>query len=288
MGLALAERLVRSGHHVTVYERAEQTGGLATGHDFGSFNWDRFYHVVLPSDTSLIDSCAGSGSRTSSLARRRPTVSTSISLYSLSSGLEFLKFPLLNLFGQAPSGARRSCTARASTTGAVWRGMTVVELLVRVSGRATFEKMWQPLLLAKLGENYGRVSAVFIWTYIKRLFSARDGAAQKRAPRLRFRAATGRSSAHLLELIEQGGGRRSEAASKWRASGRSRGRGIAVVRLRPSRGFDKVICTGPVQVLRRVADAALVAAPLAGDVEYLGVVCVALVTQRAVRALSTS
>ncbi len=57
--------------------------------------------------------------------------------------------------------------------------MTVEEFLVRYSGRATFEKMWKPLLLAKLGENYRRVSAVFIWTYVKRLFSARDAAAQK-------------------------------------------------------------------------------------------------------------
>ena len=30
--------------------------------------------------------------------------------------------------------------------------MTVEEFLVRHSGRATFEKFWKPLLLAKLGE----------------------------------------------------------------------------------------------------------------------------------------
>jgi len=37
MGLALAERLGSAGHRVTVYERAEQPGGLATWQDFGAF-----------------------------------------------------------------------------------------------------------------------------------------------------------------------------------------------------------------------------------------------------------
>ena len=54
MGLALAQRLGASGHAVTVFERAQQVGGLATWHDFGRFIWDRFYHVILPSDAPLI------------------------------------------------------------------------------------------------------------------------------------------------------------------------------------------------------------------------------------------
>ena len=54
MGLALARKLANDGHVVTVLEREEQLGGLATYHDFGGFYWDRFYHVILPSDQHLI------------------------------------------------------------------------------------------------------------------------------------------------------------------------------------------------------------------------------------------
>ena len=39
---------------LTVFERAPQVGGLATWQDFGAFVWDRFYHVILPSDAPLI------------------------------------------------------------------------------------------------------------------------------------------------------------------------------------------------------------------------------------------
>ena len=54
MGLALAQRLSARGVRVTVLERERQAGGLTTYHDYGLFWWDRFYHVILSSDTQLI------------------------------------------------------------------------------------------------------------------------------------------------------------------------------------------------------------------------------------------
>ena len=54
MGLALAYRLAGRGCEVEVFEREQQVGGLTTWHDFGPFQWDRFYHVILPSDRYLL------------------------------------------------------------------------------------------------------------------------------------------------------------------------------------------------------------------------------------------
>ena len=54
MGLVLAQRLSQQGHAVTIFESNKQLGGLTTYHDYGPFIWDRFYHVILPSDTYLI------------------------------------------------------------------------------------------------------------------------------------------------------------------------------------------------------------------------------------------
>ncbi len=58
------------------------------------------------------------------------------------------------------------------------------------------------------------------------------------------------------------------------------GGGIEVAAGGATEAFDKVIFTGPVNVLRAVADPALVQVPAQGDVEYLGVLCLALVTQQ--------
>jgi protoporphyrinogen oxidase len=51
--------------------------------------------------------------------------------------------------------------------------VAVTDWLSRWSGRKTFEKIWLPLLRAKLGENYAHASAAFIWAIIARMYAAR-------------------------------------------------------------------------------------------------------------------
>lgn len=278
MGLALAERLGAAGHRVTVYERASQPGGLATWHDFGPFTWDRFYHVILPSDTALVEFVRriGLGDRLRWRATRTGFY-VDRAFHPLSSGLDFLRFPLLGLW----SKFRLAATILYCSRIRDWKpleSMTVEEFLVRHSGRATFEKMWKPLLLAKLGENYRRVSAVFIWTYVKRLFSARDAAAQKES--LGYVSGGYRAVfARLLESIAAAGGSVRLGVDVGTVRPRAGG-GIEVTAGDCAEAFDKVIFTGPVNVLRAVADPALVQVPPQGDVEYLGVLCMALVTRK--------
>ncbi|MEJ2483766.1 MAG: FAD-dependent oxidoreductase, partial [Gemmatimonadota bacterium] len=164
--------------------------------------------------------------------------------------------------------------------------VSVEDWLIRVSGRRTYERMWRPLLLAKLGENYRRTSAVFIWSYIKRLFSARDSSAGKE----QLGHVTG-GYRQIFETVR----RQVESAGGHVHTGI----GVESVRAAPGRGieiqlagrpgvqrFDRVVCTSPVPVLKTIADDALleVREPEAEnrEVEYLGVVCPVLITTRPV------
>ena len=47
------------------------------------------------------------------------------------------------------------------------------------SGAGTFRKLWLPLLQAKLGPAYQKVSAVFIWATIARMYQARQSGLKK-------------------------------------------------------------------------------------------------------------
>ncbi len=179
MGLSLAQRLSSKGLRVTIFERESQAGGLTTYHDYGHFWWDRFYHVILSSDTDLIqylheiglgDCLRWSPARSGLYANGR--------FYSVSSMLDLLRFPLVGVLGKL----RLARTIVACNRIRDWReleSVSVEEWLLRMCGRRTYEAFWRPLLLAKLGEHYKRVSAVFIWSYITRLFSARDTTAQR-------------------------------------------------------------------------------------------------------------
>ena len=98
--------------------------------------------------------------------------------YSISSLKDFLLFPPLGILNKIMLGYTIFYGSRIKN----WRNLekiSVEDWLVKIGGRKTYEKFWYPLLLAKLGENYQKVSAVFIWSYIKRLFQARNSSAQK-------------------------------------------------------------------------------------------------------------
>jgi len=101
MGLALAYRLSGKGRKVTVFEREKQLGGLATYHNFGAFYWDRFYHVILPSDIPLIHFLKeiGLGDRIR-WSRSLTGFYVDERFYSVSTSWEFLRFPLVGLWGK--------------------------------------------------------------------------------------------------------------------------------------------------------------------------------------------
>lgn len=173
LGLTLAWRLQAAGHKVTVIEAAPEPGGLAAPQELGGFTWDRFYHVILLSDEhlrGLLDEL-GLGERLR-YGTTRTGFYTDGTLYSLSTSLEFLRFPPLSLLDKARLAATILRASRISD-GRPLEQVPVTDWLLKWSGPRTFERIWLPLLKSKLGENYRHASASFIWAIIARMYAAR-------------------------------------------------------------------------------------------------------------------
>jgi len=280
MGLVLAFRLARQGHRVTVFERDRQLGGLATYHDYGPFVWDRFYHVILPSDVHLISLLTDLAlDNRLQWSRTRTGFYVDGRVFSISTSLEFLKFPLVGLIGKL----RLALTILYCARHDDWKSLERIPVdtwLIRMCGRSTYASLWRPLLLAKLGEQYRRVSAVFIWSYIKRMFSARHSTAQRES----LGCVSGGYRTVLARLEEAiaaaGGETRTSIAVRRIASDAAAGLWIEHDGGREH--FDKVVFTSPLDVLSKVASSELAGVEDAGRVEYLGVVCGVLVTRRPV------
>jgi protoporphyrinogen oxidase len=173
LGMTLAHRLTAEGKRVTLFEGAEQLGGLASAWSLGDVVWDKHYHVTLLSDTRLRALLAELGlEKEIEWVQTRTGFYTGGKLYSMSNTLEFLRFPPLNL----PDKLRLALTIFYASRIKNWRRLekiSVADWLRRWSGSSTFEKIWLPLLRAKLGENYRKASAAFIWTTIARMYAAR-------------------------------------------------------------------------------------------------------------------
>jgi protoporphyrinogen oxidase len=173
LGMTLAHRLAQNGKQVTLFEGASQLGGLASAWQLGDVVWDRHYHVTL-----LSDGCARSLLKELNLEQDMQWVETKTGFYtdgklhSMSGSLEFLRFPPLGLIDKF----RLALTIMYASRIKDWKKLEkipVTDWLKRWSGQRTFRKIWLPLLRAKLGENYRKASASFIWSTIARLYAAR-------------------------------------------------------------------------------------------------------------------
>lgn len=173
LGMTLAWRLRRLGFRVTIVEGAASPGGLAAPQGIGGYVWDRFYHVILLSDSNLrelLDELGLAGELR--WKNTRTGFYTDGHLYSLSTSLEFLRFPPLSLIDKA----RLAATILHASRLTDWRRLEtipVTEWLRRWSGARTTERIWLPLLKSKLGDNYTLASASFIWAIIARMYAAR-------------------------------------------------------------------------------------------------------------------
>lgn len=174
LGMVLALRLAQRGNRVTLYEGAPCLGGLASAWSLGEIVWDRHYHVTLFSDRyvrALLTELRLEGEM--QWTSTRTGFYTAGKLYSMSNAVEFAKFPPLGLVDKA----RLAATILYASRLKQWQrleGVTVSDWLRRWSGNRTFNNIWLPLLRAKLGENYRKASAAFIWAIIVRMYAARE------------------------------------------------------------------------------------------------------------------
>jgi len=179
LGLTLALRLADAGARVTVFESASEIGGLASAWQIGETVWDKHYHVTLLSDSFTRKVVAELGLENDfNWVETKTGFYTDGKLVSMSNALEFLKFPPLGLVSKFRLGGTIFYAARVND----WKKLekvSVEDWLVKLSGRKTFEKMWKPLLKAKLGEAYKQTSAAFIWATIQRLYAARKSGLKK-------------------------------------------------------------------------------------------------------------
>ncbi len=184
MGMVLAWRLTQQGKKVTLFEAAPDLGGLATSWkmpdaDGNETEWDKFYHVILLSDNYTRTVLKEIGlDDTIQWVETKTGFYMNGQLYSMSDTVEFLKFPGLNLIDKFRLGLTIIVASRIKN----WKRLEKIPVttwLRKWSGKNTFNKIWLPLLKAKLGDTYTKTSAVFIWATIQRLYGARRSGLKK-------------------------------------------------------------------------------------------------------------
>jgi protoporphyrinogen oxidase len=280
LGMTLAHRLAQQGQRVTLCEAAPELGGLASAWKLGDVTWDRHYHVTLMSDTrlrALLDEIG--------LEKEMRWVETKTGFFSggkllsMSNALEFLRFPPLNMLERLRLGGTIFLASKLRN----WKRLEKIPVekwLRRWSGNGAFEKVWRPLLLAKLGEAYKKTSAAFIWAHTQRMYKARQSG-QKKEMFGYVPGGYGRILDRLAEVLRAEGVEIRTNAAVEEVEGAAQ----EPVKVRFADGriahFDRVVFTTPSHVI-----AAACPQLNAGErrrfngVEYLGIVCSSMLLKK--------
>lgn len=281
LGMTLAQRLAGAGQDVTIVEGAPNLGGLAAPWQLGEVTWDRHYHVTLYSDLALRDLLAEL-----SLQDEVRWVTTQTGfyvggkLYPFNDVVDFLRFPPLSLVEKARLGATIVHASRVRD----WRALeklSALEWLERLSGRATVDKIWHPLLRAKLGPNAEKASAAFIWAIIARMYAARRSGLKKELFGY-VRGGYARVLERFAAQLELQGVRCETDVAVERVVSDAEGT------LRVEAGdnayrFDRVVVTTAAPVARRLCPQLTDRErQLFDGVEYQGIVCASLLLDRPV------
>lgn len=285
MGLTLAWRLAQAGQRVTVLEAAPEIGGLACAWQLGDVTWDRHYHVTLLSDLRLRGLLSELGlEQEMRWVETKTGFFTAGKLYSMSNTLEFLRFPPLTLWEKLRLGITifRGSKIR---DGLPLEKVLVAEWLRKWSGAGTFQKIWLPLLEAKLGQTYKKVSAAFIWATIARMYRARQSGLKKEM--------FGYVPGGYARILEQFSRQLADLGVEIRTScpvnevtqvSNDRVQidcGQLDCGQRGNREFDRVALTAPSRMIGRLCPQ-LSAEELArhARIEYLGILCASVVLKR--------
>jgi protoporphyrinogen oxidase len=199
-------------------------------------------------------------------------------LYSMSNLVEFFKFPPINLIDKF----RLGLTIFAASKIKNWHNLEtipVADWLTKWSGKRVFEKIWLPLLKAKLGDNYKNTSAAFIWATIQRMYAARKSGLKKEM----FGYVTGGYgrinnyfAKHLSEI-----GIEIKYDSKVKSIKKDLSGKMEVVTENNCQLFDKVISTLSSRESVKIAEELTEAEKKQHhDIQYLGVICPSLLLKK--------
>jgi protoporphyrinogen oxidase len=280
MGISLGYFLSQQGVKVEIFEASPTLAGLAgplTLED--GVEIDRFYHVILSSDSHLRQLCAELG-----IADQMRFRETRMGFYhqgqihSMNSTLEFLRFPLLGWVDRF----RLGLTVLYAQFVRDWQqleGISVEDWLVRWSGRRTFQNIWRPMLRAKFDGGFDNTPATYIWSRLVRMKSTRGGANQKEEAGYLIGGYITMLKA-LAERIEANGGKihvNCPVQEILIEQGRARG-----LRLKNEvRTFNAIVATSQVPVFRRlIPGASQDYQDFLGKTNYLGIVCPVMVLDR--------
>jgi len=169
-GLAAAYDLVQAGHQVTIFEKDEHVGGLASGVREPHWEWsvEKYYHHWFASDQHILGLIEELGwSDKIHFPRPYTVVYHKGKFYPFDSYLNALLFPGL---GWGINKIRFGLVGLYLRLTNDWHSLekfTVDAWMRKWAGDHAYQSLWEPLVIGKFGVHYKNVNMAWMWARLK-------------------------------------------------------------------------------------------------------------------------
>jgi protoporphyrinogen oxidase len=169
-GMAAAYDLAAAGHRVTIYEKEDYVGGLASGVKEPHWDWsvEKYYHHWFATDEHMLGLIEELGWSDKVLFPRPYTVVYHEGkFYPFDSYINALLYPGL---GWGLNKIRFGLVGLYLRLTNDWKSLekTSVDAWMRKwAGEHVYQSMWEPLVVGKFGKHYRGVNMAWMWARLK-------------------------------------------------------------------------------------------------------------------------
>lgn len=174
MGLAVAWRLLKQGHRVSIFESGDRLGGMTASFDFDGLRIERFFHFLCATDYDYFDLLDELG-----IADKLHWVNTRMGifhekrLYNWGEPFALLKFPGLSLIEKARYALKVLYCKNLNNFDELDKQQATVWLR-RWLGERAYKILWDPLMSLKFYHLKDDVSAAWIAARVQRVAHSRE------------------------------------------------------------------------------------------------------------------
>lgn len=162
-GLTAAYELSKQNHEITLFEKGNELGGLASGFEMHGESLEKTYHHIFKTDTNIISLVEELG-LTDKLEWRDSSVCIYYNgkTYPFGGAMDLLKFEPMSFLARFRQGIVIFYLQKEKS----WKKLVKVsayDWMKKYSGSEAMEVIWEPLLKGKFDRFYNRISMAWLW-----------------------------------------------------------------------------------------------------------------------------
>ncbi|MCL5438672.1 MAG: FAD-dependent oxidoreductase [Patescibacteria group bacterium] len=167
-GLSVALHLLKLGHDVTIFEKSDLPGGLASGFKEKNWRWtlDKYYHHFFTNDKNALN-FAKEIEHDVLIIRPKTSVYIDGKIYQLDSPSKVLSFSKLNIFERIRMAAVLAFL-KFNPFWKIFENINTADFLPKAMGKKAYGMIWEPQLIGKFGDSSKNISLAWFWARIKK------------------------------------------------------------------------------------------------------------------------